>query len=420
MSDNQIKTSIEGLTVGMYVTRLDRPWVETEFPFQGLKISDQAEIEMLRKYCHYVYVDLTLGVSPEHRFWIIGNRDELKLTDQLDASEIFTPQDQNEYTKLKKCFYKITTKLELELENAREVHDKVAKNTQKVLKDIQKGKSLDIDLVKEGVAATVESVIRNPSALMLLLQMENSDDYVYSHALGTSVWCAQFGRHLGLERTDINNLALGGMLLDVGKLQIDNAILSKRQGLSAQDLKVIATHIDKSVQIVARTGGVSHEVLRMIATHHERFDGSGYPAGLREDEIPLFGRIAGIIDSYDAMTSIRPYIENVFTPHEAINELYHCRNSIFQPELVEQFIQTVGLYPTGSLVEFNTGQVGVVVSINDLKRLFPTVMLLLDQDKAPLSEFVTIDLSRQTDTSLSIKQGLPHGAFGIKMNELFL
>ncbi len=158
----------------------------------------------------------------------------------------------------------------------------------------------------------------------------------------------------------------------------------------------------------------------MVATHHERADGSGYPQGLSNNEIPLFGRIAVIVDSYDAINSRHVHGQGrAKSPHEAISELYELRGSKFQTELIEQFIQAVGLYPTGSLVELNTGEVGAVVAINGLRRLRPTVILLLDKNKEPLPEFIMTDLSKIND-SIAVVRGLPVGSYGIDMNELFL
>ncbi len=405
----------------MYVTRLERPWLETPFPLQGLHIESEKDIEMLRRYTSYVYVDTARGPSPPVEHWITDDPEKLQLQDrELPPIEAFNNKPDNEYTKLKKCFYEIKSSFEQEFKDAREIQERVNSSLKKILHDLQKGKSLDIALVKEGVEATVGSIIRNPSAFALLVQIEKSNKYIYSHALGTSVWCAQFGRHLGLERKDINNLALGGMLLDIGKIKLPNTLLNKKDTLSPGECTLIQKHVDYSVKILAASKSIPPSVLRMVATHHERADGSGYPQKLENDLIPIYGRIAGIVDSYDAMTTRKPYSEVVFTPHEAIHELYHCRNTIFQTELIEQFIQTVGLYPTGSLVECNSGEIGIVLEVNDLKRLFPTVMLILDKDKLPMKEFKTINLSKQKNSSLKVEKGLPYGAHGIKMDQLFL
>jgi HD-GYP domain-containing protein (c-di-GMP phosphodiesterase class II) len=420
MGDSELKTSIDGLAVGMYVVRLDRPWLDTPFPFEGVRINSVTDIELLRRYSSFVYVDTQKGPSPAPQFWMTGGADNIKLQGSAAPIKANFKGTSDEYTKLKKCFYEIRSTLDREMVNAKEIKGEIDASLKKVMTDLQKGKALDIELVKKGVEATVDSILRNPSAFSLLLQLEKSDEYAYVHSLSTSVWCAQFGRHLGLERGDIMNLALGGMMLDVGKVRLPNSLLHKREAISPEENATLHQHVDHSVRILSATKAIPPDVLRMVATHHERADGSGYPEGLDNDQIPIYGRIAGIVDSYDAMTSKRPYTDKIYSPNEAINELYRCRGSYFQAELVEQFIQTVGLYPTGSLVEFNTGEVGVVLEVNDLKRLFPTVMLILDKDKRPRSEFQTLNLSKSTNTDLQITNALPNGAYGIRMDQLFL
>lgn len=421
MSIQELKTSINGLQVGMYVTRLDRPWLETPFPLQGLLINTADDISMLRRYASYVYIDVERGPSPDPEFWITDTSDGLSLeAAEMPPMEVFNRKPAHEYSSLKKCFYEIEATFEEEFRNASEISDKVQNDYKKVMNDLQNGKGLDINLVKEGVTAMVSSILRNPSAFALLAQLEKTSDYAYNHSLGTSVWCAQFGRHLGLERSEIDELALGGMLLDIGKVKLPQKILNKRDTVTPEDCKIIKMHVGLSVKILALTENISRDVMRMVATHHERANGNGYPEGIENDVIPIYGRIAGIVDSYDAMTSKRPHTDVCYTPHEAINELYKCRHSIFQEELIEQFIQTVGLYPTGSLVEFNTGEVGVVLEVNDLKRLFPTVMMVLDKDKQPLDDFITVNLSRHTESELKVEKALPYGAYGIKMDQLFL
>jgi len=165
------------------------------------------------------------------------------------------------------------------------------------------------------------------------------------------------------------------------------------------------------------------DVIAMVEHHHERHDGSGYPRGLSGDEIPVFARIASIVDCYDAITSHRSYARAI-PPSTAIKMLYEWKDIDFQGELIEQFIQAVGIYPAGTLVELTTAEVGVVVAEYRTRRLRPKVMVLLDSDKQPCDEIKTIDLLNQKTTAdgerLDILNSLEPDAYGIDMTAIQL
>lgn len=289
--------------------------------------------------------------------------------------------------------------------------------------DLQAGHSLDLPKLRDGVDAMVDSILRNPSAFTWLREIKRKDTYSYQHALGCAIWSASFGRHLGLEKAELQNLALGGLLCDVGKTRLPLELLARQGPLTDEEAELVHSHVQHSLEIVENTPGLPSGIVEMVATHHERHDGSGYPFGLKSNHIPIFGRIMGLVDSYDAMTCIRPYARSR-SPHQAVTELYEQRGTLFQPELVEQFIQSCGIYPTGSLVELSTGQVGVVTEVHSLKRLRPRVMLLLDENKVPLARFHEIDLGEIEEDHqgqpLTVKCSLAPGVYGIDTSELFL
>jgi HD-GYP domain-containing protein (c-di-GMP phosphodiesterase class II) len=425
----EVKTSVDGLEIGMYVSRLDKPWLKTPFELQGFHIRTDLDIERLRKYCNYVYVDVEAGSSPAPRFWALreGPKTYTKPHRPPERkSSSHTAPAHNEYTGLRQTTYENTVKYDAELKTATQAYETINGEFQKVLANLHRGDEIDLRPLQESISNVVDSILRNPEAMALVVQLQQLDDYSYKRSLGTAIWCATFGRHLGLDKQSIESLALGGLLLDTGKSRIPVALLKKKAALSPEERIQMQTHVDLGLRMLTAsingsgTQKLSIEVLRMIATHHERADGSGYPQGLTNADIPIFGRIAGIVDSFDAMTSNRPYAPGgPMPPHEAIAELYQLRGTAYQAELVEQFIQTVGLYPTGSLVELNTGAVGAVIAVNGLRRLRPSIMLLLDENKEPLQEFQYIDLSL-TNEDLSVATGLPPGAYGINMKEVFL
>ncbi len=421
-----LKTTIDGLKIGMFVSKLDRPWIKTPFLLEGLKINSNDDIEQLRKVCNYVYVDVEQGPTPDMEHWIVGDKKTYQQAKPKESSDnkakYLPPKKSNYYEGLRRNTYVDRTKMTDELKHAEKACEQLGNEYKNVIEDLQKGRNIDIDAVKKGVTHMVDSMIRNPAASVWLIQVRRHSEYNYSRALGSSVWCAMFGRHLGLELDAINELALGGLLLDIGNVKISSSILGKREQLNDEEWKVIKNHVNAGLQIALHNakGTMPLEVTQMIATHHERFDGSGYPQGLENEKIPLYGKIAGIADTFDAMTSQKPYTDKEpLSSHQAIAELYKHRDTLFQAELIEQFIQAVGIYPTGTLVELNTGDVGAVISVNGLRKLRPTIMLILDKHKKPMNPFRHIDLAKLPMT-VAIKRGVNPDTFGIDMAELFL
>lgn len=408
----EFRISVLGLQLGMFVSRLDRPWMGSGFPLEGVVVSSEHELARLQRLCTFVHVDTTRGCAPDLRYVAVE-----------DDAVAGRARDEEEFENLRRTRWQLTSDFDTELVNAQDAHAQLEAGIGEVMHDLKSGAKLDLKRLSDGVDTMIDSITRNPAALPWLMELRRKGDYDYQHALGSSVWAATFGRHLGLDRSDLRDVALGGLLCDVGKIRLGKSLLDKPPPLTAADINELRTHVAEGCRIVQASPDMSNNVYEMVAHHHERHDGSGYPNGLRGTEIPIFARMIGLIDAYDAMTSVRPYAASR-SPHQAVMELYQSRDRAFQAELVEQFIATIGIYPTGSLVELTDGSVGVVMSVLSLKRLRPRIMLLLDENKVPLRELRAIDLSEvahdQSDRPLNVRSGLPRGAFGIDSHALFL
>lgn len=254
-----------------------------------------------------------------------------------------------------------------------------------------------------------------------LVRIRRHGDYLYDHSLCNAVWSAVLGRHLGLPPDDLGCLALGASLVDVGMTRLEVNPVAKPAALSAGEMAAVRRHVALGADLV-RAAGVDRRVLEVVQNHHERFDGSGYPQRLSGHDIPVLARIAGLVDTYDAMITPRPHAPGR-TSFEAVQELWDGGAAHFQRELVEQFIQAIGLFPTGAVVELNTGEVGIVVAQNESRRLKPSVMLVLDCNKRRRADLRVVDLATEEPADGGeqwVRSELQPGSHGVHPDEFFL
>ena len=407
--------------MGMYISELDRPWVETPFLFQKFELRTSEEMEQLKKHCTYVYVDTELGldVAPKPR-------------DKESVVRILKLEEQDE--KIKREVKKIAeapsrrsqrpaypdrTPFQRELVRAREVQSQTRVLMRTTIEEVQKGKAVNIPLAEKVVDNMVESVIRNPDALVCLSQLKDVSEYTALHSVRTCVLALTFGRHLVLSKDELKILGVGALLHDIGMAKLPATILDKPGGLTVEEFELMTQHVPWGLEILKRSGGVPPAALEILEQHHERHDGSGYVRKLKGDLIGYVGAICAIVDVYDAITSQRVYRGPV-SADDALKRMYEWRHKDFHAELVEEFIKCMGIYPIGSLVELSTGGVGVVITINRARRLKPKVVLLLTANKKPLSRKVITDLAEHRDglgREYKIKRVLPAGTYSINPME---
>ena len=401
------KVTVDSLKIGMYVSSLDRPWLETPFALQGFLVKSQRDIDKISKFCEFVYVDFEKSEVQEAP---LKKRSAPVSRPRKTRQELFPSRTLSDY--------RDAGQFGDEYPKARQAISTLTTGVTNIFDSVTKGSGLDVVKVKRSVEPMVESITRNPDACIWLARMKQADTYTYQHSIGCSIWAVALGRQLGLPKPDLRSLAIGGLLFDVGKLQVDKELIDANRKLNDEEYQIVQNHVQLGLDAVKKSGLMNKDVLEMIEYHHERHDGSGYPKGLKGDQIPIFARIAAIVDCYDAITSHRSYAK-ALPPSMAIKMLYEWRDVDFQAELVEEFIQAVGIYPAGTLVELSSGQVGVVLSEYRTRRLRPKVMILLDANKKPVTDVQTINLLETTHTEdgkpLDIVNSLEPDAYGIDM-----
>ncbi len=288
--------------------------------------------------------------------------------------------------------------------------------------DIRSGKIISIDRIEEVIHDVVDSMVRNPDALMWVARLKQQDTATYGHGLQVAVYLVALGRYLSLPKEHLARLGTLGLLLDIGKTKLPRTLLAKPGTLTKEEFDLIREHVRLGVDLLRNTPNLHPEILDGLAQHHEREDGSGYPNGLNAGRISLFGRMAAIVDTFVALTNVRPYAE-AFSPYETLRKLTLWSGKLFHKPLVEQLVQAIGVFPVGSLVELSTGEIAVVVRQSKVRRLKPRLLVICGPDKLPVSSPGILDLLYQSGSDVEpvrIIRGLPAGAYGLDAREYYL
>lgn len=312
--------------------------------------------------------------------------------------------------------YQISTDIASELRVATLAYLSIQQEYNRIGKAVKAGNKPDIKRLDPFIDALVESIIRNPAAAVWLARLKSKSSYAHRHCISCAILSCVMGRHLGLDRNELFQLALSGLLIDIGKLNLPDALLRKSTDLTSSEREETRSHIQQGLNILQDLP-LSVEVLEAVRYHHERFNGCGYPNQLSGTDIPFYARIAGVVDCYDAMTSPRYYATPI--PHsEAILKLAGWRSRLFQKELVDTFIQAIGLYPPGSLVELTNGEVAVVSDYKTGMGRKPKLTIILDVNKRRLSKKKVISISGIEGT-IDIAKNLPPDAYNLDPEALF-
>ena len=358
------------LKKGMYVSELDRPWLETPFLFQGFRITNEQEVEQIKSICDFVFVDTeksTISVSRQP----VASRKRVVQKDTQSTARI-----------IKKAL-PYSKQFEDEFPHALDIRKRATTTLNSLFADVRTGKSLDVDETKRTVTTMVDSILCNPDAMVLLASMSDKSDDLASHAIAVCSLSISFGRFIGIDKDELIELGMGALLHDIGETKLPDELLSKIGDASDDERQLLQSHTSIGAMIMQNLEGVPERVVAIARDHHERADGTGYPRNLTDPELDIFTKMVSIVDTYDSVTSGVHGKEKI-SADEALKCLYSWRECLFDPLLVEKFIQCIGIYPLGSVVELRSGHIGIVISSQPDMRLFPKVMLILDADGKPV------------------------------------
>jgi putative nucleotidyltransferase with HDIG domain len=362
----KVKIDVNDLEHGMFVSELDRPWTETPFLLQGVLIESGEDIAEFRRLCEYVYIDVERSrdvIAPKLQTLAT----KVQADDKPKSNDITLQAVEHEQEAFRK-----------ELKVARKIHHRTRGYIDKLLDDVRLGNSLDTDTARELVGEMADSISRSPNAMLWLTHMKKRDEYTSIHCMNVSILAITFGRTLGLDRQRLELLGLGALLHDIGKMEVPLEILNKPGRLTDEEFDIVKSHSMNGYNLLRQKEDMPTEVLEIVRSHHERINGRGYPQGLTGELIDQLTQITSIVDVYDAITSDRCYHDGI-SPHEALKNMFDWAGDNFDAELVEQFIKCLGIYPIGSMVELNSGHIGIVVSASEKSRLRPIILVVINK-----------------------------------------
>jgi len=361
------KLDIEALDIGMYVVNLDRPWLERPYLLHSRKIKNKKNIDKLKSSgIKYVFIDTMKGKDSRQAIAIKERENNIKKLFierfKKQKKEIPGPNDEDFHN---------------ELDKAMEVKAEANKVIKGLLKDVRLGKNADREKIYSLVDQMVMSSLRNPDVLLSLALLRNYDNNTFIHLVNVGCLAISFGHFLGLEKNQLFQLGLGGILHDIGKIMVPQNILKNSSPLLEEEFDILKLHVNQGIEYLSKNCKINAESINFVSEHHERWDGSGYPMGLKKNNISVFGQIGGILDAYDVMTRGRAYCKKM-NHFDAMKLLYEFSDTMFNKFYVEKFVECMGVYPAGSLVRLNNNKLAYVWKTHHQALLRPTVIVFYD------------------------------------------
>ncbi|MBT4502863.1 MAG: HD-GYP domain-containing protein, partial [Gemmatimonadetes bacterium] len=269
-----------------------------------------------------------------------------------------------------------------EIEKAKEIRSETTDTLKTSLEDVASGKEMDVEKIQGAGTVISESILRNVDAMVSLTRLKKHDPYTAMHSMNVCTLVTAMAMQDGGASGDLPMITTAALLHDVGKTRVPLEILNKPGRFEPHELQEMRKHATYSGDIMEETGGFSPEAIAIATQHHEMIDGSGYPLGLKENEVHRFARLTAVADVYDALTAKRVY-KPAMPMYQALLRIHKNKGTEFEEHAVDLFVKTLGLYPVGSLVELNNKERGVVYEPNPSDSRKPTVGLFTTSNQKP-------------------------------------
>lgn len=352
---------VDQLRVGMYLKEFCGSWMEHPFWRSSFVITDAKDIDAIR-------------ASSIKEVWIDSGKGADLATDEqaVSVAEAQAQVDAELATAARQARDIARVPSSAEFTHAAKIVARSRQAVKSMFEEARMGRAIDALGVQKIVESISDSVSRNPGALISLARLKNADDYTYMHSVAVCALMTALARQLGLDDAQTRSAGIAGLLHDLGKAAMPIEVLNKPGKLTDEEFAIIKSHPREGHRMLLECGNAEPVALDVVLHHHEKIDGSGYPEGLRGEEISLFAKMGAVCDVYDAITSNRPY-KNGWDPAESLRKMAEWSNGHFEPVIFQAFVKSIGIYPIGSLVLLSCGRLGVVTEQGGKSLLTPHV-----------------------------------------------
>lgn len=378
--------TVDRLRPGMYLHDLNCDWTSHPFVRSRFLLEDPDDIaKIVSSGFKEIYIDTSRGLDDANA----PTAEEVRQRVDADMLRAATATA----TATAKPEVPIRLTVSEEMGKARKIYEQTGRVVRDLMIDVRLGHAIrvaDVEAVVEDIAASVE---RSRGALISLLRLKRADDYTFQHCVAVGTLLVTFARSMGLDPETVREAGVGGLLHDVGKMKVPDAVLKKPGRLTDEEFLLIKRHPSDGHATLVETGSIGDIPLDITLHHHERMDGTGYPEKLAGDDITLLARMSAIVDVYDAITSDRCYHKGM-EPTEALRKMFEWSKFHFDEKLVQRFMRTIGIYPVGTLVMLESGRLGVVTEQTEGNLLAPKVCAFFSAKQSCYIKPITVDLAK--------------------------
>jgi putative nucleotidyltransferase with HDIG domain len=375
------RIAVKDIQLGMFICEFCGSWMEHPFGKTKFLLTDEKDLRAIQASgIKELWIDVIQGTDVTN---VIPGKTAEEVERETDALLMEADKVQN----------KEKVSLEEEIQTAAKLCAKAKEAVIEMFSDARMGKAIQVEQARALVEDISNSVLRQPHALISLARLKTADEYTYMHSIAVCALMIALARQLNLDENMVREAGFAGLLHDIGKIGIPLKVLNKPGKLTDSEFAIVKSHPEVGAKILIDSYDVSPLVLDVCLHHHEKMDGTGYPHGLKGENISMFARMGAVCDVYDAITSNRPYKKG-WAPADSIRKMAEWSKGHFDEIVFQAFVKTVGIYPIGSLVRLESGRLAVVVEQDESSLLSPRVKVFYSaKNKMPILQ-ETLDLAQ--------------------------